>query len=371
MLYIFEDWFNILGLFFALNYKKLIAFVILKLLMVLSVILPFLLSLALFTLAERKVMGAFHRRRGPNVRGLFGIMQPFADAYKLITKEVLEPSQADRVLFLLSPIFALYLSMLGFAVIPFNLFSVFADINLGLIFIFMVSGLGVYSILVSGWASNSKYSFLGSLRAASQMISYEVAFGIILVSVLLCAGSLNLTVIVQAQKDIWFIFPLLPCFLMFYVTVLAEINRTPFDLPEAEGELVSGYNIEYSAMGFGFFFMAENLSFILMGSLIVILFLGGWNSPVDSFIFTSGCVPQVLNNWINKEIWELFKIPGSLWFMLKLCFILFSFIWVRCTLPRYRYDHLMNLCWKIFFPLSTGLIIVVSVILVVKGSLPI
>lgn len=342
--------------FLLFNFKILLKFLLIKFISSLVILGPMLLALAFFTLAERKVMASFHRRRGPNVRGIFGMLQPFADALKLITKEVIEPSQANKVLFLMSPVIALYMSVLGWTVIPFDLYYVFSDINLGLIYLFMISGLGVYSILISGWASNSKYSFLGSLRAAAQMISYEISFGVILVNVLLVTGSLNLTEIVLAQEKVWFIFPLFPAFLMFYVSVLAEVNRTPFDLPEAEGELVSGYNIEYSAMGFGFFFMAENISFLLMGSLIVILFLGGWYSPFSMFNI--------------DESFYLFELPGYIWFMIKLLFILFSFVWVRCTLPRYRYDQLMHLCWKVFFPLSTGLVIILAVILVSKGGLP-
>jgi len=295
-----------------------------------SFIIPLLLTVALLTLAERKVLASVQRRRGPNVVGFLGLMQPFADGFKLLIKETILPSTSSKFLFIFSPIFTLFISLISWSVVPFSEGLVFSDLNLGLLYLFAVSSLGVYGIILSGWASNSRYAFLGSLRSASQMISYEVSFALILVSLISCASSLNLSTVVLFQKNIWFIVPFFPLFFMFFVSILAETNRSPFDLPEAEAELVSGYNVEYSAAGFALFFVSEYCNIILMSSLCVVLFFGGWLSPFP--------------------FWE----AGFFWFSVKLLVFLFLFVWVRASFPRYRYDQLMRLGWKVFLPLSLG-----------------
>lgn len=300
----------------------------------LPIILPLILSIAFFTLFERKVLGAMQRRRGPNVVGIYGLLQAFADGFKLIAKETIIPSSSNYVIFLLSPILTFALSLVGWAIMPFSKNIVIADINLGVIMIFAISSLGVYGVIMSGWASNSKYAFLGALRSSAQMISYEVSMGLLIMPVILLSGTANLSGIVLAQKTMWNVIPLFPSFLLFFVSILAETNRLPFDLPEAESELVSGYNVEYSSMTFAFFFLAEYSSIILMCSLLVILFLGGW---------------MPILNW-----WVFLLIPGWLWFATKVVFIMFVFIWVRATLPRYRFDQLMGLGWKTILPLSLG-----------------
>lgn len=310
----------------------------------LGLIVPLLIGVAYLTLLERKVMASMHQRRGPNVVGLFGMLQPFADGLKLFVKETVLPSSANTIIFIIAPISTFLISLVVWAVIPFNYNFVFVDINLGVLYILAISSLGVYGIITSGWSSNSKWSFLGALRSAAQMISYEVSIGIILLSVLVCVGSLNLSDIVEAQRKVWYVLPLFPLFLMFFVSGLAETNRAPFDLPEAEAELVSGYSTEYSAMGFALFFLGEYANMILMSSAISIYFLGGWLPPSD-FILVN-------------------LIPGFVWFGLKTTLVLFMFVWVRAAYPRYRYDQLMRLGWKIFLPFSLGWLLFVSGFLV-------
>ena len=309
----------------------------------LIIIVPVLIAVAFFTLLERKIMAGIQRRRGPNVVGILGILQPFADGLKLLIKETIIPSRANKIIFLLAPILALFLSFLSYTVLPFSLFNVFADINLGILYIFAISSLSVYGIIMSGWSSNSRYAFLGTLRSTAQMVSYEVSIGLIIINVLICANSLNLTQIVYSQTYIWYVIPLFPLFLLFYISALAETNRPPFDLPEAEAELVSGYNVEYSAMTFAQFFLGENINIIFMCSLMTTLFWGGW-LPI-----------------INISI--LYLIPGIIWFVIKVLIFLFSFVWVRVSFPRYRYDQLMRLGWKIFLPLSLAWVVFVSTVL--------
>jgi NADH-quinone oxidoreductase subunit H len=317
---------------------------------ILSIVLPLLISVAYFTLAERKIMGAMQRRKGPNVVGTFGLLQPLADGFKLLIKETVIPSNANTVVFILAPIITFLLSLLGWAVIPFGENMVLADLNVGIMYLFAISSLGVYGVITSGWSSNSKYAFLGALRSAAQMVSYEVSIGVIIITVLLCVGSLNLSEIVLAQSNIWFCIPLFPMFIMFFISALAETNRHPFDLPEAEAELVAGYNVEYSAMGFALFFLGEYANMLLMSGMTVILFLGGWLAPISIAPFT----------WI----------PGPLWFGMKMCIFVVLFIWARAAFPRYRYDQLMRLGWKIFLPLSLGYLFLVAGILVSFGWLP-
>lgn len=313
----------------------------------LLLVVPLLLAVAFFTLFERKVMATMQRRRGPNVIGFFGLLQAFADALKLIIKETVLPSASNQVLFIIAPMLTLIFCTLGWAVIPFNAGHVLMDVNLGILYIFAVSSLGVYGIIISGWSSNSKYAFLGSLRSAAQMVSYEVSIGLIIISVVLCAGSLNLSDIVLAQKYIWYCFSLFPLFILFFISSLAETNRPPFDLPEAEAELVSGYNVEYSAVGFAFFFIGEYANILLMCSLQVILFFGGWLPPffLDFYLF----------NWI----------PGEFWFAFKVILMMYLFVWVRASFPRYRYDQLMRLGWKVFLPLSIAFVLFISVFLLI------
>ena len=299
----------------------------------LIIIIPVLISVAFFTLLERKIMASIQRRRGPNVVGIFGILQPFADGLKLLIKETIIPSKSNKIIFLIAPILALFLSFLNWAVLPFNTYNVFSDINIGILYIFAISSLSVYAIIMSGWSSNSRYAFLGTLRSTAQMVSYEVSIGLIIISVLICSNSLNLLNLVKAQNYIWYIVPLFPLFLLFYISALAETNRPPFDLPEAEAELVAGYFVEYSAMTFAQFFLGENINIILMCSFISILFFGGWSTL---FILNFSFV---------------------ILFIIKILFLLFSFVWVRVTFPRYRYDQLMRLGWKIFLPLSLGWVI--------------
>lgn len=316
----------------------------------LIIIIPLLISVAYFTLAERKIMGSIQRRRGPNVVGYLGLLQPLADGLKLFVKETILPSTSNLSIFLLAPLITFILSLMGWAVIPFSKYGVVSDLNVGILYLFAISSLSVYGIVLSGWSSNSKYAFLGSLRSAAQMISYEVSIGFIVVTVVICSGSFNLTDIILAQRKIWYIFPLFPMFLMFFVSALAETNRHPFDLPEAEAELVSGYNVEYSAMGFALFFLGEYANMLLMSTMTSILFLGGWQPLFNIFLF----------NWI----------PGSVWLGLKICIFVLLFCWIRAALPRYRYDQLMNLGWKTFLPLSLSWLILTSSVLICFNWLP-
>lgn len=317
---------------------------------ILSIVLPLLISVAYFTLAERKIMGAMQRRKGPNVVGTFGLLQPLADGFKLLIKETVIPSNANTVVFILAPIITFLLSLLGWAVIPFGENMVLADLNVGIMYLFAISSLGVYGVITSGWSSNSKYAFLGALRSAAQMVSYEVSIGVIIITVLLCVGSLNLSEIVLAQSNIWFCIPLFPMFIMFFISALAETNRHPFDLPEAEAELVAGYNVEYSAMGFALFFLGEYANMLLMSAMTVILFMGGWLPPLEIAPFT----------WI----------PGPLWFGMKTLIFVVLFVWARAAFPRYRYDQLMRLGWKIFLPLSLGYLFMTAGILISFNWLP-
>ena len=303
--------------------------------------------IAYLTYFERKVIGAIQLRKGPNVVGPFGLLQPLADGLKLLTKETIFPENSNKFIFALSPILTFALALLGWAVIPVDFKIVLADINVGIMYVFAISSLGVYGIIMAGWASNSRYAFLGALRSAAQMISYEVSIGLIIVSVLLTSRSLNLSEIVMAQTDMWYVIPHFPMFIIFFISTLAETNRAPFDLPEAESELVAGYNVEYSSMTFGLFFLGEYGNMILMSSMSTILFLGGWLPPFDTEYFNI--------------------IPGFLWFLLKVTFLLFVFLWVRATLPRYRYDQLMSLGWKLFLPLSLFWIIITSSFLFYMG----
>ena len=306
----------------------------------LAIIVPLLVAVAYLTLLERKVMASMQQRRGPNVVGLFGLLQPLADGLKLLIKETILPSSANTIIFILAPIITFLLALVTWAVIPFAADMVLIDLNVGILFVFAISSLGVYGIIAAGWSSNSKYSFLGALRSAAQMVSYEVSIGLIIMCVLLCAGSLNLSEIVYAQKEVWYCIPLFPLFIMFFISGLAETNRAPFDLPEAEAELVSGYNTEYAAMGFALFFLGEYANMILMCSVLTILFLGGWLPLFNIAPFN--------------------LIPGVFWFGFKVTILLFVFVWVRAAFPRYRYDQLMRLGWKVFLPFSLAWVLFVS-----------
>ena len=317
---------------------------------ILGIIIPLLLAVAFLTLAERKVMASMQRRKGPNIVGFFGIFQPLADGLKLLLKEPVLPSNANLVIFLFAPVVTFMLSLISWAVIPFEYGVVLSDLNLGVLYLFAISSLGVYGIITAGWSSNSKYAFLGCLRSAAQMVSYEVSIGFILITVLLCAGSLNLSEIVLAQEEIWFCIPLFPLLILFFISCLAETNRDPFDLPEAEAELVAGYNVEYSSMGFALFFLGEYANMIMMSGVCSIMFLGGWLPPFEWIVF----------HWI----------PGGFWFGLKIVFFLFLYIWVRAAFPRYRYDQLMRLGWKVFLPLSLAWVIFVAGILLSFNWLP-
>lgn len=325
-------------------------FIIITILKILSIVVPLLISVAYFTIAERKIMGAIQRRRGPNVIGYIGLLQPLADGLKLFAKETTLPTSANTSVFLLAPGLTFILSLMGWAVIPFSEGIVICDINLGIIYLFAVSALNVYGILFAGWSSNSKYAFLGALRSAAQMISYEISIGFTVLSVVVCAGSFNLNTIVLAQEKIWFIFPLLPVFFIFYISMLAETNRHPFDLPEAEAELVSGYNVEYSAMTFALFFLGEYANMLLMSIFAAILFMGGWLSPF-------GIIPVTI-------------IPSTVWLCIKTLIGVVFFIVTRATLPRYRYDQLMYLGWKCFLPLTLGYLLFTVGVLISFNWLP-
>jgi NADH-quinone oxidoreductase subunit H len=309
---------------------------------ILLIVVPLIVCMAMLTYYERKVIAAMQLRKGPNVVGFFGLLQPFADGLKLLFKETILPTQASKIVFLIAPMLTFSLALVGWAVIPFSPDFVIANINVGVLYLFAISSLSVYGIIMAGWASNSKYAFLGAIRSSAQMVSYEVSIGFVIITVLLLVGSLNLTDIVNAQAGglhHWFAFnilsgqfPLFPMFIIFFTSALAETNRHPFDLPEAEAELVAGYNVEYSSMSFALFFLGEYMNMILMSGMTSILFLGGWMPPLPFAPFT----------WV----------PGPLWFILKIVICLFVFIWVRATLPRYRYDQLMRLGWKVFLPVS-------------------
>ena len=312
---------------------------------ILLLVVPLLIGVAYLTYAERKVIGAMHLRRGPNVVGPYGLLQPIADGMKLFFKETIIPTGANKVVFLVAPMLTFSLALIAWAVIPVGNGLVIANINVGVLYLFAISSLGVYGVLMAGWSSNSKYAFLGGLRSAAQMVSYEVSMGFIIITVLIVAGSMNLSDIVRAQQEtIWFVVPLFPMAVIFFITTLAETNRHPFDMPEAEAELVSGYNVEYSAMTFALFFLGEYANMILMAGMTTILFLGGWLPILDVAPF----------NWI----------PGPIWFALKMAFVLFIFLWVRATFPRYRYDQLMRLGWKVFLPISLAAVVIVGGIVV-------
>jgi len=320
-------------------------FVLIK---ILIIIVPLLISVAYFTLAERKILGAIQRRRGPNVIGVFGLLQPLSDGFKLLVKETVLPSSSNILLFIASPILTFTVSLLGWALIPYGPYSFLSELSVGFLYLLAVSSLGVYGIVMSGWSSNSKYAFLGSLRSTAQMVSYEVSIGFIIVAVIECVGSFNLQAVVYSQKYIWFIIPFYPLFLLFCISGLAETNRHPFDLPEAEAELVSGYNVEYSAMGFALFSLGEYSNMLMMSSIIIILFLGGWLAPFQVFSF----------------------IPSFFWFGVKIVLFVFFFVWVRAALPRYRYDQLMSIGWKIFLPISLSYVFFTASVLISFNYLP-
>ena len=332
----------------------------------LIILVPVLISVAYLTLVERKILAAMQKRVGPNVVGFLGLLQPFADAAKLVFKETILPGLSNRGIFIFASLFTFILSLLAWVVIPFNM-KVLADINLGLLFIFAVSSLHVYGIIMAGWSSASRYAFLGSLRSASQMISYEVSIGLILINILLITGSLNLGVIAEFQNSLWLIIPLFPVFLLFFISSVAETSRAPFDLPEAEGELVAGYNVEYSSIPFALFFIGEYANILLMSVLSVIFFLGGWSSPS---YFLLELMNIFLVPWFLFPFFELSFLPCEFWFLIKLIFMFFLFIWIRATFPRYRYDQLMYLGWKVFLPLSLSFVIFTSSVLIGFGWLP-
>jgi NADH-quinone oxidoreductase subunit H len=323
---------------------------------ILCIIVPMLLAVAYFTLAERKILGAIQRRRGPNVIGLYGLLQPLSDGLKLLVKEVIIPSNSNKIIFVFSPALTFFMSLLGWAVIPFSKYAMLSDMSFGVLYILAISSLGVYGIIMSGWSSNSKYAFLGSLRSTAQMVSYEVSIGFILCILLLSVGSLNLSDVVNAQQNAWFIVPYFPLALLFFISALAETNRHPFDLPEAEAELVSGYNVEYSAFGFALFSLGEYGNMLLMSSCTVIFFLGGWLSPFQSV--------EILDLVASTEIFN------SFWFAIKIVVMVFIYVWIRAALPRYRYDQLMSLGWKVFLPISLFYLLSVFFILLSTNSLP-
>jgi NADH-quinone oxidoreductase subunit H len=319
---------------------------------VILIVLPLLLSVAYLTYAERRVIGLMQMRRGPNRVGPFGLLQPIADAVKLIFKETIVPTPASKIVFMIAPMITFILSLVGWAVIPFSEGWVLSDMNVGVLYVLAVSSLGVYGIIMAGWASNSKYAFLGAIRSSAQMISYEVSMGLVIVTVLLVTGSLNLSEIVEHQRDMpfWIHLLLAPMAVVFFISVLAETNRLPFDLPEAESELVAGYNVEYSSMSFALFFLGEYANMILVSAMTVTFFMGGYLPPFG--------------------ISFLYLIPGFIWFVLKICFLLFVFLWIRATLPRYRYDQLMHLGWKVFLPLTLFWVVLVASLLLITGNLP-
>lgn len=318
---------------------------------ILTIVLPLVICVAYLTLAERKVIAAMQMRRGPNVVGPLGLLQPLADGMKLMFKEIIVPTRANSFIFILAPMLTFILALVGWAVVPFSEEGGLADINVGVLYLFAISSLGVYGVIIAGWASNSQYAFLGAIRSAAQMVSYEVSIGLVVITVLIAVGSLNLTDIVLAQQETWFVFTgLFPMFVVFFISTLAETNRHPFDLPEAESELVAGFNVEYSSMAFALFFLGEYANMILMCGMTTILFLGGWLAPFG-------------DEWAEA-------IPGVVWFAAKVSLLLFVFLWVRAAFPRYRYDQLMRLGWKVFLPLSLLWVVLTSGYLVATNQLP-
>ena len=318
---------------------------------ILFLLVPVLVSVAMIVWLDRRIWAFVQKRQGPNVVGPFGLLQSLADALKYIFKEVIIPSSSDKVIFILAPIVTMTLALVSWAVIPFSATQVLADINVGILYLFAVSSLGVYGIIMGGWASNSKYPFLGAIRSAAQMVSYEVSIGVIIINVLLCVGSLNLNDIVVAQKNLWFVIPLFPMFVIFFISSLAETNRPPFDLPEAEAELVAGYQTEYSGMMYAMFWLGEYANILLMCAMGAILFLGGWLSPVDLYPFS--------------------LIPGAIWMIFKILFLFVLFALVKAIVPRYRYDQLMRLGWKIFLPLSLTWVVLTASYLFYFNLLPV
>ena len=317
---------------------------------IVAILIPVLIGVAYLTYAERKVIAAIQLRKGPNVVGPFGLLQPIADAVKLLFKETILPAGSNRVVFLMAPMLTFILAMVAWAVIPVDDGWAIADINVGVLYLFAISSLGVYGVIMAGWSSNSKYPFLGALRSAAQMVSYEVSMGFVLVTVILCVGSMRLNDIVMAQDGLWFCVPLLPMFVIFFISVLAETNRAPFDLPEGESELVGGFFTEYSAMPFALFFLGEYANMILMSGMVTIFFLGGWLPIIDLPPF----------NWI----------PGPIWFAGKIMLVLFFFLWVRATFPHFRYDQLMRLGWKVFLPFTLFWVIATAGVLVAFDWVP-
>ena len=318
---------------------------------ILFLLVPVLVSVAMIVWLDRRIWAFVQKRQGPNVVGPFGLLQSLADALKYIFKEVIIPSSSNKVIFILAPIVTMTLALVSWAVIPFSATQVLADINVGILYLFAVSSLGVYGIIMGGWASNSKYPFLGAIRSAAQMVSYEVSIGVIIINVLLCVGSLNLNDIVMAQKNLWFVIPLFPMFVIFFISALAETNRPPFDLPEAEAELVAGYQTEYSGMMYAMFWLGEYANILLMCAMGAVLFLGGWLSPIDLYPFN--------------------LIPGAIWMVFKILFLFVLFALVKAIVPRYRYDQLMRLGWKIFLPLSLTWVVLTASYLFYFNLLPV
>ena len=318
---------------------------------ILFLLVPVLVSVAMIVWLDRRVWAFVQKRQGPNVVGPFGLLQSVADALKYIFKEIIIPSSSNKIIFILAPIVTMTLALIAWAVIPFSATQVLADINVGILYLFAVSSLGVYGIIMGGWASNSKYPFLGAIRSAAQMVSYEVSIGVIIINVLLCVGSLNLNDIVIAQQNLWFVIPLFPMFIIFFISALAETNRPPFDLPEAEAELVAGYQTEYSGMMYAMFWLGEYANILLMCAMGAILFLGGWLSPIEVYPFT--------------------LIPGAIWLILKILFLFILFALVKAIVPRYRYDQLMRLGWKVFLPLSLTWVILTASYLFYFNLLPV
>ena len=317
---------------------------------ILFLLVPVLVSVAMVVWLDRRIWAFVQKRQGPNVVGPFGLLQSLADALKYMFKEVIIPASSNKTIFILAPIITMTLALISWAVIPFSATQVLADINVGILYLFAVSSLGVYGIIMGGWASNSKYPFLGAIRSAAQMVSYEVSIGVVIINVLLCVGSLNLNDIVMAQENLWFVIPLFPMFVIFFISALAETNRPPFDLPEAEAELVAGYQTEYSGMMYAMFWLGEYANILLMCAMGAILFLGGWLSPIEIYPFT--------------------LIPGAIWLIFKILFLFILFALVKAIVPRYRYDQLMRLGWKIFLPLSLTWVVLTASYLFYFNLLP-